>query len=206
DFADLMLVTRNLLRENDAARAEERSRYDAVLVDEFQDTNDVQDELLALARPDAAPLFVVGDPKQSIYEFRGADVSVFDRVAARVGAAGGAVAALTESRRGQPRVIDFVNRLFARAMAGRARSFDLAFDAERDALRPHRGDDTGGVEIVRGAGPDAFGGDADEDLVARHVRALVDSRRPVVHDKDGTGARPARWRDAAILLRRFTHL
>jgi ATP-dependent exoDNAse (exonuclease V) beta subunit len=199
DFADLLAHARDLLRDHAGVRREEQERHDAVLVDEFQDTNPLQDELVALARGADAPLLVVGDPKQSIYEFRGADVAVFEQAAARAAAAGGAVVALTESRRGQAPVLDFVNRLFASAMRGGEHPFEIAFSPEHDALRPHRGDGGGGVDLLAG-------GDAEEVLVARHARALVDGGRAFVYDKDGTGPRPPRWRDVAMLLRRFTHL
>ncbi len=199
DFADLLARARDLLRDREGVRAEEHERHDAVLVDEFQDTNPLQAELISLARAPGAPLLVVGDPKQSIYEFRGADVAVFEQAADRVLAAGGAVAALTESRRGQAPVLELVNRLFAHAMRGGGHPFEIAFAPDRDALRPHRGAGGGGVELLAG--------DAGEELlVARHVRSLVGGERAFVYDKDGTGPRPPRWRDVAVLLRRFTHL
>src|SRR5262249_33374785 len=134
-----------------AARADEQARHDAVLVDEFQDTNGLQDELLGLVRAPAAPLLVVGDPKQSIYEFRGADVTVFERASARVEAGGGQARALVESRRGRRPLVTFVNRLFARALRGGEHAFELAWVDERDALHPHRGGAGACVEIVDSA-------------------------------------------------------
>jgi ATP-dependent helicase/nuclease subunit A len=82
DFLDLELHALQLLRENNEVRDEviRRSRY--LLVDEYQDTNPVQAELLAcMTHGDTTPgrFFAVGDSKQSIYAFRGSDVSVFNR-------------------------------------------------------------------------------------------------------------------------------
>ena len=77
DFEDLELVTRDLLAGDDGLREQYASRFAHVLVDEFQDTNPLQNELLGLLTLDN--LFRVGDDNQSIYRFRNADVGVFRR-------------------------------------------------------------------------------------------------------------------------------
>ena len=117
DFDDLELRTLSLLERPEViARTSERYRF--FLVDEFQDTNAVQRvllERLALAkgrRP--ANLFIVGDRKQSIYGFRGADVDVFRQMSATLLAAGGEEKPLQLNFRSQPPLISFFNYLFAR--------------------------------------------------------------------------------------------
>ena len=84
DFDDLLLLTAKLLRKSDTARAELRERWQYLLIDEYQDTNRAQFEIAALlageagkdGRGDKGPNFcVVGDPDQSIYGWRGADIS-----------------------------------------------------------------------------------------------------------------------------------
>jgi ATP-dependent helicase/nuclease subunit A len=117
DFDDLELRTLSLLERPEViARTSERYRF--FLVDEFQDTNAVQRvllERLALAkgrRP--ANLFVVGDRKQSIYGFRGADVDVFRQMTSTLLAAGGEEKPLQLNFRSQPPLISFFNYLFAR--------------------------------------------------------------------------------------------
>ncbi len=84
DFDDLLLLTARLLRKSDTARAELRERWQYLLIDEYQDTNRAQFEIAALlageagadGRGEAGPNFcVVGDPDQSIYGWRGADIS-----------------------------------------------------------------------------------------------------------------------------------
>jgi ATP-dependent helicase/nuclease subunit A len=77
DFEDLEVVTRDLLAGDDGLREQYASRFAHVLVDEFQDTNPLQNELLGLLARDN--LFRVGDDNQSIYRFRNADVGVFRR-------------------------------------------------------------------------------------------------------------------------------
>ena len=83
DFLDLLISVRNLLRDNAAVRAELQAQFTHIFVDEFQDTDPLQMQILLLlsaedpreqywlnARPVPGKLFVVGDPKQSIYKFR----------------------------------------------------------------------------------------------------------------------------------------
>jgi ATP-dependent exoDNAse (exonuclease V) beta subunit len=77
DFDDLELLARDLLRDHEGLRRQYSERFAHVLVDEFQDTNELQNELLGLLERDN--LFRVGDENQSIYGFRHADVNVFRR-------------------------------------------------------------------------------------------------------------------------------
>lgn len=73
DFDDLLLWAVRLLRDDPALRLKYQRRYPHILVDEFQDTNIAQYELLRLLSGTGSDLFVVGDPDQSIYRWRGAD-------------------------------------------------------------------------------------------------------------------------------------
>src|SRR5260221_9545861 len=84
DFDDLEALTQQLLRNPEVASRYRGSEFRHILIDEFQDTNRAQREIVeALADMQrAGSLFVVGDPRQSIYAFRGADVSVFSEVSA----------------------------------------------------------------------------------------------------------------------------
>ena len=90
DFDDLQIKTRDLLRNEASVREDCRRRFPVVMVDEFQDTNPLQKELLELLCGEEQRLFIVGDPKQSIYLFRGADVSVFGRAQTETAATRGA--------------------------------------------------------------------------------------------------------------------
>lgn len=91
DFLTIARRVREVLRKDRRTRDTLRERYRYVLVDEFQDTNELQWEIISYlvgdgpgGRLDRDRLFVVGDPQQSIYRFRDADVSVFHRVTARI--------------------------------------------------------------------------------------------------------------------------
>ena len=118
DFADLELKAIELLERPEViARAAERYKF--FLVDEFQDTNSLQRRLLeGLAlqpgRRERANLFIVGDRKQSIYGFRGADVDVFREMSERLIASGGTSQPLLLNFRSQPPLINFFNYLFGR--------------------------------------------------------------------------------------------
>ncbi len=117
DFDDLLVKTRDLLRNSAEVRADASASIDALLVDEFQDTDGIQAEIVELLAGDGlatGKLFVVGDKKQSIYRFRGADPAVFD--ARRNDLPTEGRLSLTHNFRSQPEIINFVNSIFAPAM------------------------------------------------------------------------------------------
>lgn len=124
-FDDLLTETARLLRENGPARRALGARWQHVLVDEFQDTDPVQAEVCFLLASDVeqgndwrtvmlrpGSLFVVGDPKQSIYRFRRADLATYRLVEARI-AACGRVERLTRNFRSVPAIGSLVNAHFA---------------------------------------------------------------------------------------------
>lgn len=123
-FNDLLMLTAQLLREHDEVRAALGARWQHLLVDEFQDTDPIQAEVCLLlssnpaqgnnwreVQPRPGSLFVVGDPKQSIYRFRRADIQVYDFVKQRI-AECGAVLALTQNFRSVRPIGEFVNEHF----------------------------------------------------------------------------------------------
>jgi ATP-dependent helicase/nuclease subunit A len=131
DFVDLLLRTRDLIRDAPEVRAELQRRFSHVLVDEFQDTDPLQAELLLLlaaadpdehdwtrVRPTPGKLFVVGDPKQSIYRFRNADISLYQGIKERLCAAGAELLYLSANFRSVPALQQAVNAAFAGPMRG----------------------------------------------------------------------------------------
>ncbi len=96
-----------MLTRHPAVRDRYARRFGAILVDEFQDTDAVQAGLVQALAGDSVPLFVVGDEKQSIYGFRGADVSVFQSMRERLEHD----LSLGTNFRSQPAILDFVNAL-----------------------------------------------------------------------------------------------
>jgi ATP-dependent exoDNAse (exonuclease V) beta subunit len=133
EFHDLLVMARQVLRDPDhgpAVRVALGERYRRLLIDEFQDTDPIQVELAILVasddptaggRPwhdiDPVPgrLFFVGDPKQSIYRFRRADVTLFRAVAARFGEGAQGLALATNHRSGRA-LVDWINATFGPLM------------------------------------------------------------------------------------------
>ncbi len=115
-FDDLERLALQLLRDNAAVRARYAKKYRYVMVDEFQDTNERQQQLIYClcggAKLAGRKLFVVGDPKQSIYRFRGADVSVFARVCRDIAAAGGQSITLADNFRTVDGILEVCNEVF----------------------------------------------------------------------------------------------
>jgi ATP-dependent helicase/nuclease subunit A len=119
DFGDLLTLARDLLRDQAEVRRAVQERFRHVLIDELQDTDPVQMELVAHLTGDglhAGKLFAVGDAQQSIYRFRGADVSLFTGLRAQVPSAG--QLGLTRNFRSQPGILDVVNTLFRTHLPG----------------------------------------------------------------------------------------
>ncbi|MEX5214199.1 MAG: UvrD-helicase domain-containing protein [Nitrospiraceae bacterium] len=127
-FDGLTARARALLRDHPSVRERLKHEYRALLVDEFQDTDPVQYELVLYlserlgqqARSwqevdlEAGKLFIVGDPKQSIYAFRRADIEAFDRVVYKLRTWGGEIHNLTTNFRSHGSVLAVVNEVFDR--------------------------------------------------------------------------------------------
>ena len=131
DFADLLARARDLIKTNADVRAGLQRKFARIFVDEFQDTDPVQAEILMLlsaddpratdwetVTPHPGKLFIVGDPKQAIYRFRGADIGTYWQVSRQIQARGGRLLQLTTSYRSVPDIQQFINRAFRDAMVG----------------------------------------------------------------------------------------
>ena len=197
DFDDLLVRVRDLLRDDPAVLGEVRSRVRALLVDEYQDVNGLQAELFDLLAPPApagegeAPLRVaVGDAKQSIYRFRGADVQVFASLIERLGSGAGQVVHLRENHRSTAGVVELVNAVFG----ADPDSLGVPFGPE-DRLRAtrERGEIPAAELLEEGA---ADTGEERRDLEARGVAARA-------AELVAAGRRPG---ELAILFRRLTHV
>jgi ATP-dependent exoDNAse (exonuclease V) beta subunit len=235
EFHDLLVLARALLRDavhGPAVRAALHERYDRLLLDEFQDTDPIQIELavrIAAVDPrspsagsepwdrlDVAPghLFVVGDPKQSIYRFRRADISTFLRAAERFGSGGGGMVELTANFRTVKPIIDWVNHTFAALMSESAdvtmpvdsQPAYLALEATRSAPG------TGPALAILGRQEHEPGTTAD-DLrtaeardVAAAVTRVIDEGWQVDNTNTGGAWRPARLGDITVLVPARTSL
>jgi ATP-dependent exoDNAse (exonuclease V) beta subunit len=140
DFLDLLLKTRDLLRDNSTVRASFQNRFKRIFVDEFQDTDPLQTEILLLLaaadpsltnwreiRPLPGKLFLVGDPKQSIYRFRRADVGLYRGVYEILETCGARRVTLRTSFRARPNIQRAINAAFAPVMNGDGDSLQAAY-------------------------------------------------------------------------------
>ncbi len=217
-FRDVALCATHLLRTRPDIRSWWKGRYRYIMIDEFQDNNADQKNLLFLLaeRPelsspdipraeDLVPdkLFFVGDEKQSIYMFRGADVSVFRRLDRELASDG---TSLATNYRSEPVLVDFFNSAFARIMANPEADFEARF-SEIKRRPPTPGLSPTIRYLLRqkpGQGrKDPAERSEDEILahgIARFVRERVErGDLPVADGKGGT--RPAGYGDFALLMR-----
>ncbi len=217
DFDDLLIKTRDLLRDNPDVAALVAGYYRFILVDEFQDTDHVQAEIIrALTSPGAggasgrANLFVVGDAEQSIYRFRGAEVEVFSGLRADYQKSGeGEATTLAGNYRSLPHILGFVNVLFGRLI--HAGSGGVGSPASHTPLEAKRGRGTPGggrVEIIlaRSArkGDMTRARQAEARVIASRVKEIISTGIPPVWEKgddSGEVPRPPRLGDIAVLLR-----
>lgn len=129
DFVDLLVRARDLLKNNAEVRRYFRARFQRIFIDELQDTDPLQAEILLLlaaddpeetnwrrARPVPGKLFLVGDPKQSIYRFRRADVVLYQQVKDHLLAQGVRMVRLSHSFRANRAIQEAVNASFAPEM------------------------------------------------------------------------------------------
>jgi len=228
DFSDVLQKAIELLRQMDEfARSRYRleSRYQHVLIDEFQDTSRAQWELVSLlvkawgegsGLVDEAPvpptIFIVGDRKQSIYRFRDADGSIFHSAASEIASLrpGDEVRrSITHSFRAVPRLLSFVNDLFGAIAAASERPDGFTYEShdrfplqsinERGTAMAGGQADTG-VVSTRPLGI-AVADDVETcaSMVASEIARLL-SAEPV-RSTDGSGDRPLQPGDIAILFR-----
>jgi ATP-dependent exoDNAse (exonuclease V) beta subunit len=220
DFLDLLIKARDLVCNNDEVCREFRDRFRVILVDEFQDTDPLQaDLLLCLAgdgtgalRPGA--LFIVGDPKQSIYRFRRADVGAYRRIAEDLGANGATAVTLQKSFRSVPAIQHFVNAAFRHDMDGDAE----ALQADYVPLLRHRSDAPEQPSIVAlpiayPYGKSTYGppqvtqgalNDAQPGAIGAFVAWLLSPECTWTVDAAG-GRRKIHASDICLLFRRFLH-
>jgi len=176
DFNDLERGADRALEYQTVREAFQR-RFDLVLVDEFQDTNPLQAKIiLRFARPDVSNLCVVGDPKQSIYRFRDADVTVFEEFCSRLPVN----LSLTWNFRSRPGIIHFTNQLCEKSFAESQMRYD--------ALIPKR-------EASEGEGTK----NNDDSVVRLDVQTPADLARWV----QGEVARGIPLEDIALLMRKI---
>ena len=228
DFLDLLLRARDLIAGDAAVRRHFQRRFARIFVDEFQDTDPLQAELLVLlaasdpdetrwrhVTPVPGKLFIVGDPKQSIYRFRRADVGTYREVRDLLVARGARAIELRRSFRAVPTIQQAVNAAFAPLMDGAtaAPAALPATQARYIPLEPSRTDHTGQPGVVVLPVPRPYGGRfisakaIEESLpaaVGAYVEWLVTRSGWTVTERRNPEQRvPLEARHVCILFRRF---
>ncbi len=170
-FDDLIVKTRNLVRDDLYVRRLLKEKIDVLFIDEFQDTDPVQGELLlflaeeksasALRWQDvhlaAGKLVVVGDPKQSIYRFRGADITAYELFTQLILSQGGVKCFLRNNYRSVPDIVQVANAVCRRAMTEQT-SFQPAYEP----IYPTRSGGKGAVEWLLVKAPPEDTANADD--------------------------------------------
>ncbi len=209
NFQDLLLVSATLLREQPLMRAYFRQRFSHLLIDEFQDTDPIQAEVMMLltsdddsetdwrlCRPSPGSLFVVGDPKQSIYRFRRADIMTYEKVKTCIEASGGEVVSLTSNFRSNEPIINWINQCFEQVFPAATTKYSPANSplqpsgvvATRAASNDENSAGREGIVVLRhpnvGKQADARVAANEAEWIARSIRAAIDERQPVARTKE----------------------
>jgi ATP-dependent helicase/nuclease subunit A len=223
DFLDLLIRARDLVRDHDEVRAAFQQRFTHLFIDEFQDTDPLQAELLLLLAaedpaeriwrdvvPTRGKLFIVGDPKQSIYRFRRADVGVYQDVRDQLARHGAKLLTLTTSFRSLPMIQRAVNAGFAPSMQGDR----AALQADYVPLSAARDDLEGQPSVVALPVPRPYGdrgyitkaaiGASLPDAVGAFVDWLITKSGWTVTEREHPDRRaPIQARHVCLLFRRF---
>ncbi|MFW6252378.1 MAG: UvrD-helicase domain-containing protein [bacterium] len=213
-FADVFSLALRVLREQPQTRDYYRSAVSHIMIDEFQDNNEEQKEFIELVagtsnETNQADLFFVGDEKQSIYRFRGADVRVFKGLSAGLATSGGTALTLATNYRSNPALISVFNTLFPAVFGTATEPYEAAFlplkdrggsaDTSEPVLRiylKHEQDtpsEANGQTLLSDQEAEAL-------FAANYIATAVRDGGMTVPDGSG-GRRPADYDDFAILLR-----
>ena len=223
DFLDLLIRVRTLIVQDEGVRTELQERFTHFFVDEFQDTDPLQVEILMLlsvtdrkladyrkAKPHPGKLFIVGDPKQSIYRFRRADVMLYEQTKAHLASCGAAVLYLTTNFRSVPEIQDCVNAAFEPHMCGAEDGSQATYVGLESFREPVVGQPT--VVALPVPRPYSHFGQIRNyavessypDAVGAFVEWVVNDSKWTVTDRDNPAERrPVKARDICILFRRY---
>ncbi|MEB1809076.1 MAG: UvrD-helicase domain-containing protein [Bacillaceae bacterium] len=186
NFQDLLSESAKLLKENSEVRRYFQQKYKCLLVDEFQDTDPIQAELMLYLTgeeieeknwtkltPRQGSLFVVGDPKQSIYRFRRADIDIYQRVKEMIANTGGEALNLTMNFRTTSLVTEPLNEVFVQHLPEKETSYQAAYRPLNSVKRndPEEEQKLGIYKwMVPNARKTAEVIEADADGIAKYIR------------------------------------
>ncbi len=218
DFGDLEHEMLRLLsdrRGNPTELARKlRERFEEILVDEYQDTNDIQDTIFRLISKEETNIFMVGDLKQSIYRFRNANPNIFaEKYHRYLAGDGGICIRLFQNFRSRKQVVDGVNGIFASLMTRETGGIDYTPEEYliAGANYPEIGDSfttevlLTDITAAKEAAEEELGASPvqmEAETVARRIRQLVDRQElQITVDRETGETRPVRLGDITILVR-----
>ncbi|MCC8169997.1 MAG: helicase-exonuclease AddAB subunit AddA, partial [Oscillospiraceae bacterium] len=219
EFHDIEHLAYRLFRESENVRGEYRDKYDEILIDEYQDTNGLQDAIFEKISKGGKNIFMVGDLKQSIYRFRGGDPTIFKKKSKSYvsGSSSGQCIVLSQNFRSRQEVLKSVNDLFGSIMSDAVG--DVVYEGdelitredERECYPPGIEDNTSEMHLIsyspedagRADLPDTDGSLSDRieaAYIADKIRELLDGKYRI-YDKDLGRYREARCKDITILAK-----
>lgn len=204
NFQDLLLKTSQLLRDYPEVRQYFQQKYKCLLVDEFQDTDPIQAEIIFYLTgqdvheknwqkliPRPGSLFVVGDPQQSIYRFRRADIAIYNLVKGLIEKSGGKVLKLKTNFRSVHSIGSYLNPIFEELFSSGQEKFQAAYSP---------------MQTIREDGPQNFSG--VKQLIISKERKKSDTIRQdaqsivrIICDMVDSPSSSATYKDFMILLR-----
>lgn len=214
----LLLLSRDLVRDHPAVRQRLKQEIRLLLIDEFQDTDPLQAELLLFlaessegrsgawrdVRLEPGKLFIVGDPKQSIYRFRGADMAAYAEIGDRVLRQGGARETLDVNYRSQAQIIAAVNAAFDRLIQD-----ETHVSPPYIAVAPHHPHNPAdwpiqGLELWLATHPGSPQSvEAAQTTEAEAVADWIASHKGRRDVPSAEGKRPLGYRDIALIFRTY---
>lgn len=193
DFETLLFETLKLLKEKEFIRRKYIKRFKYIFVDEFQDTNELQKRIIDLLHdPNENFLLFVGDPKQSIYRFRGADVTVFTKTG-KYEFDESQKERLQINYRSHPNLVEFFNRFFPHILKGGDELFKISYQPSIPA------DNSEKFEGIEGKRVKILNLDEEMDGDVKDKEARLIARFIISRVKRGENS----FKDFVILLRKF---
>ncbi len=217
DYEDLQIKTRNLLNNPDVKKKLSQ-KFKYIMIDEYQDTNLLQYEIFLPLLSDlkSGNLFIVGDPKQSIYRFRDADVEIFEQTKSDISNSLSPTAndnssniILAESFRLLTDITCLTNFVFSKLMSDKRHKFETSYE---ELVKGRNNPSHGRIELFL---PKIDTDDNEKakkadliaiecEMIARRIVNLKETNH-IIYDKN-ENPHPFEFRDAAVLLRSRTHL
>lgn len=231
DQTDLLIKLRNLLEKNEGnIRAFYQALFDHILVDEFQDTDPLQAEILFFLAEDGQSasrwdkvklrpgrLTIVGDPKQSIYRFRRADIETYAKVCERMASQGALTRRLETNFRSRPALIRYYNDRLE-AFLGKAPENGKGFDPEHGVAFYEKliagpiEEASSVLHVLPYSDPESEKLYADRarlieaGMLARYLLWLKNESKIKIRDRETDEVRPVEYGDIAVLAQATTNL